>query len=288
VSRSPALLLTLSLLGAAGDPDSRSADEWCSRVADALRVEAAMAAHARMVVKEPGERDFVFGFDMLRRPSRSDVRTVFEMQEEGDPRAAVMQLVVARGQPLVNWWWDIQKRRWLFVKGIQATDPFADSLFRYEDLWLTDPAERRRGAVRWVEADGRRFLELESEPYHYYLRVVTRVDPDSALPVAVRFFDNTGAPIREQRFEAVETIDGRPFPKVVRLRDLVTGAESVLTYERIEFRKGIPPSFVDRSVLHDRITKGVDPLPLDAIPDRGDPEAGESPAAETRSGSDGI
>jgi hypothetical protein len=89
--------------------------------------------------------------------------------------------------------------------------------------------------------------------------------------VRVRFIDVTGAPIREQSFESVELVDGRPFPKVVRLRDLMVGGESVLTWERLEFARKIPPSFLDLSVLHDKITRGVDPVPLDALPEARDP-----------------
>ncbi|HSJ96153.1 MAG TPA: outer membrane lipoprotein-sorting protein, partial [Myxococcota bacterium] len=243
------------------------ADQWSTRVADALRVGASLSGRARVRVERPGDRALEFSFDVLRQPWRAGTRTVFEMQESGDPQSVVSELVVEPGQPMVNWYWDLQKRRWLAVRGLLATDPWSDSTFRHEDLWLTDPVERRRGEVRELEEDGRRWVELHSEPYHYYGRVETRIDPATALPVRIRFIDVTGAPIREQVFESVETVGGRPFPKVVRLRDLQTGAESVLTWERVEFDRKIPPSFLDLSVLHDRITKGVDPVPLDALPE---------------------
>jgi hypothetical protein len=266
--------LWIALPGAvpAAEPAAQTADQWCTRVAEALRVREEMAGHARMHVEGLHERDLDFSFDLLRQPWREGTRTVFEMREQGDPKGVVSELVVAPDEPMVNWYWDVQKRRWLAVKGLLATDPFADTLFRHEDLWLTDPIARRTGTVREVQHEGRRLIELVSEPYHYYLRVETRIDPETALPVRVRFIDNTGTPIREQLFESVELVDGRPFPKVVRLRDLMGSAESVLTWERVEFDKRIPPSFLDLSVLHDRITKGVDPVPLDALPEPRDPE----------------
>lgn len=261
-----ALSLAVAPAGRAGEPPL-DADQWCTRVAEALRVDATLSGRARVQVLRPGDRDLDFSMDVLRQPWREGTRTVFQMQEKGDPRSVVSELVVEPGEPLVNWYWDLQKRRWLAVRGLLATDPWADSLFRHEDLWLTDPAERRHGSVRQVEEGGRRWVELHSDPYHYYGRVETRIDPETALPVRIRFIDVTGTPIREQHFEAVEPVGGRPFPKIVRLRDLVTGAESVLTWERVEFERRIPPSFLDLSVLHDRITKGADPVPLDALPD---------------------
>jgi hypothetical protein len=275
-SSSRRLLLAVALLLApeavrGAEPDS-SADQWCSRVAEALRVHVPMAGRAHMHVEGLHERDLDFSFDLLRQPGRDETRTVFEMRETGDSQSVVSELVVAPDEPMVNWYWDVQKRRWLSVKGLLPTDPFADTLFRHEDLWLTDPSARRSGTVREVEDQGRRYIELASEPYHYYQRVETRIDPETALPVRVRFIDNTGAPIREQVFESIEIVNGKPFPKVVRLRDLVGGAESVLTWERVEFDKRIPPSFLDLSVLHDRITKGIDPVPLDSLPEPRDPD----------------
>lgn len=248
------------------------ADGWSTRIAEALRVDATLSGRATMRVDRPGDPTLEFSFDMLRQPWRGGMRAVFEMQEAGDPRAVVSELVVEPGQPLVNWYWDLQKRRWLSVRGLLATDPWADTNFRHEDLWFTDPVERRRGTVRDVEEDGRRYVELHSDPYHYYGRVETRIDPATGLPVRIRFIDVTGAPVREQVFESVETVGDRPYPKVIRLRELQTGAESVLTWERLEFDRKIPPSFLDLSVIHDRITKGVDPVPLDALPEPRPPD----------------
>lgn len=247
------------------------ADQWSSRVAEALRVGETMTGRARLVVVRPGDRNLDFSFDALRQPWRAGSRTVFQMQQAGDAESIVSELVVEPGQPLVNWFWDMQKRRWLSVRGLLATDPWADSGFHHEDLWFTDPAERRRGSVREVEEGGRRYVELHSEAYHYYSRVETRIDPETALPVRVRFIDVTGAPVREQLFESVEVVSGRPYPKRVQMRELTTGAESTLTWERLEFQRKIPPSFLDLSVLHDRITKGVDPVPLDSLPEPRDP-----------------
>lgn len=267
LGRITAIVLALAFgapaVGGADEP--LSADAWSTRVAAALRVNESLAGRARVRVVRPGDRDLEFSFDALRHPGAENTRTVFEMQEKGDEKSVVSELVVAPGEPLVNWYWDLQKRRWLAVRGLLPTDPWADSLFRHEDLWLTDPAARRRGSVRNVEENGRRFVELHSEPYHYYGRVETRIDPETSLPVRVRFIDVTGAPIREQTFESVELVGGRPFPKVVRMRDLVSGAESVVTWERVEFGREIPASMLDLSVLQNRIRKGVDPVPLDAL-----------------------
>jgi hypothetical protein len=262
------LALAFAVLGAApvraAEP-SLDADGWCTRVAAALRAAAPLAGHATVHVVVPHEPDFDFEMDVLRGSDHDTTRTVFEMREKGDTHSVVSELVAAPGAPLVRWYWDIRQERWVSIRGVEPTDRWADTLFRHEDLWLADPAARRTGSVRWVEDGGRRYVELTSEPYLYYQRVVTRIDPETDLPVTVRFYDNTGAPIREEVFEAVEPVDGHPFPKRVRLRDLMGGGESVVQWDHLDFATPIPPDFFDLGVLNDRIVKGVDPIPLDEI-----------------------
>jgi len=251
-----------------------------SRVSEALRFDRTMSAHAHVVVDKPGRADdFAFDMHMLRdRDEKSGTRTVIEMREVGDKESIVSELVEKPGEPLTSWYWDLQKRRWISLRGVVATDPFADTLFRYEDLWLTEPTPRRKGKSRWVEEGGRRYIEIESEPYHYYQRVVTRIDPENGLPIRVRFIDNAGAPIREQHYEQVTLVDGAPFPSVVRLRDLAGGGETTVTFGEVRFDRRIPPSFFDLSVINDRLRRGVDPVP--EPPDKPDAADASDPSSE--------
>lgn len=259
-----AAVLFLTVAARAGEIPTLSADAWVSRMAEALRVGETMSAHAHVEVDQAGrENDFAFDMQLLRdgvgdAPGR---RTVIEMRQVGDTRSIVMQLVDKAGDPLTSWYWDIPKRRWLSVKGLLATDPWADTPFRYEDLWFTDPAARRTGTVSVVEEGGRQFVRLESDPYHYYKHVITKIDPESGLPVHVKFVDNTGVPIRELFFEQVTLVDGRPFPTVLRLRDIAGHGQTTITFGEMRFDRRVPPSFFDLSVMDDRLRRGADPLP---------------------------
>jgi hypothetical protein len=256
-----ALLLPASH-AVAEDPDARDADYWVTRIGEAMRIGETLSAQAHVEVNHPGsEEDFAFDMHVLRAREGGTTRTVMEMREVGDPKSIVTELVEKPDEPLTSWYWDLQKRRWLAVRGLQATDPFADTTFRYEDLWFTEPSARRSGRVKWVEEGGRRLVAIESDPYHYYLRVVTIIDPENGLPVRVRFIDNTGTPIREQFYERSTLVDGAPFPSVVRHRDLMTGSETTITYGDVRFGMRIPPSFFDLSVIDDRIRRGIDPVP---------------------------
>jgi len=238
------------------------ADHWISRIADALRIGETMTAHAHVDVNKPGrEDDFNFDMQMLRDVEGRSTRTLLEMREAGDTKSIVTELVDTPGEPLTSWYWDLQKRRWIRIRGLQGTDPFADTTFGYEDLWFTEPTPRRKGTTKWVEEGGRRLIEIESEPYHYYLRVVTRIDPESGLPQSVRFIDNTGVAIREQHYEKVTLVDGRAFPTVVRLRDIAGNSETTITFGDMRFGRRIPPSYFDLSAMSDRLRRGVDPVP---------------------------
>jgi hypothetical protein len=262
----PALAGAVALLAAAAlaqdAAPAHDADHWMTKMAEALQIGATMSAHAHVAVDKDGrEDDFAFDMQILRDGEGGSTRTVFEMREAGDTASIVNELVETPGKPLTSWYWDLQKRRWIRITGIQPTDPFADTSFAYEDLWFTEPALRRKGRAKWVEENGRRFIEIESDPYHYYLRVVTRIDPESGLPVKVRFIDNTGVPIREQHYEKITIVDGRAFPTVVRLRDLMKNSETTITFGDVHFGRRIPPSYFDLSVIDDRMRRGADPLP---------------------------
>jgi hypothetical protein len=241
---------------------AHDADHWVTVMAKALRVASTMSAHAHVAVDKAGrDDDFAFDMQILRGVEGDTTRTVFEMREVGDTKSIGTEVIDVPGQPLTSWYWDLQKRRWIRIRGIQGTDAFADTTFNYEDLWLTEPSLRRSGRAKWIDDNGRRLVEIESEPYHHYLRVVTRIDPESGLPVLVRFIDNTGVPIREQRYEKITAVDGHAFPSVVRLRDLPTNSETTITYGDVHFDRRIPPSYFDLSVMNDRMRRGADPLP---------------------------
>ncbi len=257
-----AVLATSAARAEDAAPPAQDADHWVTVMAGALRVAATMSAHAHVAVDKPGkEDDFAFDMQILRDFEGTSTRTLIEMREAGDTRSIVNELVETPGEPLTNWYWDLQKRRWIRIRGILPTDPFADTTFAYEDLWFTEPAQRRSGRAKWVEENGRRFVEIESDPYHYYLRVLTRIDPESGLPLRVRFIDNTGVAVREQSYENVTLVDGRAFPTVVRLRDIAKSSETTITFGDVRFDRRIPPSYFDLSAIEDRMRRGADPLP---------------------------
>lgn len=254
------LLLVLAPAAPIAAEEPPEPDAWVTRARGAL-APSPMSGRADVHVRDARGREFDFTVEWLRPADTSGRRTLFEMREPGTPESVVSQLVEAPGEPLVNWVFDLRTRRFVRYRGLLATDRFAGTLFRFEDLALADPEGRRGGAARWHESEGRRLVRLESGPYHYYARVETLIDPASALPVRVDFYDHTGVRIREERFEEVRDWNGRPFPSRILARDHVTGEETSLTVKQALFAP-VRNSSLDLGLVSDRLRRGLDPVPV--------------------------
>ena len=199
-----------------------------------------------------------------------------EAPQEGEGLA--YEIVARPCRPLERWAWLPSVRRLRRIVGVRRTDPFLGTEFSYEDLALAAPVERRAGAVRWVDEHGERLVELESPPYHYYERVVTRIDPDTALPRSVYFYDRAGRLFREETFDDVRRIDGRPYPGRITALDRLTGSRSVLVFESIHFDVAIPPERFAESAVRRRLRSGSELIPDEAAVEAPDAAAKMSPS----------
>jgi len=126
---------------------------------------------------------------------------------------------------------------------VARTDPFLSTAFTYEDLGFVE--QRKAADTRLEEEDlpTGRVIVLTSGPYGPYGRVETRLDPKTALPKKVEYYDRDEKLVRTvtygglekhgifsfpQRIEAVETKTGRR--STLRMLDVQLGAE-VYEYE---------------------------------------------------------
>jgi hypothetical protein len=69
----------------------------------------------------------------------------------------------------------------------------------------------------------------------------------------VLFYDRAAQAFREQTFEEVETFDGHAFPTRIRVRNLLTGAESVLAFENMRVGADVPARVFEESVIQRRL-----------------------------------
>lgn len=232
----------------------------------ALRADASMSARGRIWARDAAGREWNVRVEWVRSPGPTDQRNLLEVRNLPDGAPEVSEWRTEPGGALTGWTWLPERRRFLKLLGIQGTDAFPGTVFRYEDLTFVFPDGRRAGQVRELEEEGRRLVLVESAPYHDYTRVQTFLDPETALPLRVVFYDRADFPFREQHYESVKDVAGRPFPTVLRARDVLTGARSVLTFEEVHFDLPVADSLFDLDWLETRLRRGMDPLTLPEPP----------------------
>jgi hypothetical protein len=248
--------------GEASAEAERTPARWVEIANRALLPADSMAARATIETRDGFGGDSTCTIEMLRRSEDDAVRTLIEVESPPEGEGTVYEIVARRGEPLERWVWLPAVRRLRRISGVQRTDHFLGTEFSYEDLGLALASERGDGSVRRVQAGGDGgTIELESPSYHYYSRVVTRLDPKTGLPTRVVFYDRAGDPFREQRFEQVRRIDGQPFPTRIVVEDRLTGARSVLTFDSVRFGVEVPLERFTASEIRRRLETAEDPIP---------------------------
>jgi hypothetical protein len=255
-------------VAAAGPQEPLSPASWIDRSNDAISPTSSMRARARITTRSEYQPESVDVLDVVRARFGDTTRTLIEVEAPQAGQGTVYEIVARPGEPVERWAWLPELRRLRKIVGVGRTDSFLGTAFTYEDLGLVSPGERGTGRATWAVEDGRPVVEVESDPYHYYGRVVTHIDPETKLPTNVLFYDRAGQLFREEHFGGVRTIDGHPFPTEVRVRDRLTGDESTLTFESVEFDVDVPEKVLSQSVIRRKLAAWPAPAPQSA------PEAG--------------
>jgi hypothetical protein len=243
--------LLLSFL-AVGAPAVRrpedSAAAWMERVSAALAPAASARAHATLEIQDGGR---VIDMKVARRVEPSERRTFIEVTGPEVARGSVYE-VVARGRDSLERWEFLPPiRRLRRTGGLERTDSFMGTEFTYEDLGFATPVERGSGQVARVRDSGRALVQVTSPPYHDYAKVVTLIDPTTALPVRVSFYDASGEPCKVQEYDQLQTIQGRRVPTRVVMRDLRSGSTSTLSFRNIRFDVELPEEISDLAPLRE-------------------------------------
>lgn len=267
-----ALLLGAAHANAAAEPPLEPAP-WIEAMVEALRPGDTMAAHIEAWTRDETSSERRFTIELLRQSRPGRLVAVIEMREEGTPAPGVFKLEAPDGGELASWSWDVRFKRFVRMRGLTGTEVFAGTHFRLEDMGLTDLRDRKGGTARRAEQEGHDVVELESPPYFYYGRVVTRIDPATHLPIRVDVYDHTKARIRELRFGGVQAFAGHAFPTRLEFEDSMTGAATRLDFDWVEVGPTLRGEDFDLEVLKRRLQAGEDPVRL---PRKG--AAGESGA----------
>lgn len=240
----------------AGAEPGESADMWIERMNQALLPGRSMTAKAVLTTTDASGASDQVEFDFARLSDQRGVdRTLIEVTAPEVAKGTVLQIVARPGKPLERWIWSPHIGRLRRITGVHRTDFFLGSEFTYEDLGLAAPVERRSGEVSEVTENGKRWILLDSGPYHYYGRVETYLDPEDGMPTRVVYFDRAGQRFREQRFLQIREIGGHRFPMVAEVEDELDGTTSRLVFSNMKFDADLPAARFTESVVRQKLRR---------------------------------
>lgn len=262
-----AVALSLACLPHAAAGQELSASAWFDRMLRAIRTDSTLAARleAKNFDGRGGRREFAL--ELLRDAQGPTVRTVLEMRETPETAPLVVRIDSLPDGSVLSWSWDVRFQAFVRVANLDGTEAFAGTHFHLEDLGLTGLAERREGAVARTTLEGRELIEISSGAYHHYGRVLTRLAPDSGLPVSTWIYDATDARIWELSFDQPERFGSALLPTRMRAFNPVSREETTLVWQDLRIGARLPEDAFDLEALEVRIRRGDDPVQFPDLQD---------------------
>jgi len=236
------------------------ASAWIDRMLRAIRTDSTLAARIEASVfnGRGGRREFAL--ELLRDAQGPTVRTVLEMRESPDTPPVVLRIDSLPDGSVVSWSWDVRFQAFVRMAGLDGTEAFAGTHFHMEDLGLTGLVARREGAVGRTTVEDRELIEITSGAYHHYGRVLTRLDPDSGLPVSTWIYDATDARIWELSFDSAQRVGEVLLPTQMRAFNPVSREATTLAWRDLVVGARLSEDAFDLEALEVRIRRGDDPV----------------------------
>jgi hypothetical protein len=213
-----------------------SAAAWIKRMNDALLGGQTLRAEAFLETRDHQGNGEEIAFDILRRAENGEIRSLVAVESPPGAAGTLYEVIERTRRPPERWIYTPWLDRLRKLVGFQWTDSFLGTEFTFEDLELAPPAARGRGTVERVVREDQDLVQVTSAPYAKYSKVVTLIDPTTALPVWVEFFDSGGSLWKTLHYEWVAGRD-HPLPDRIVLNDVQTQATSTLTLRNV--RTGI-------------------------------------------------
>lgn len=192
---------------------------------------------------------------LVHAENGSKVRTQIRVVDPKEDIGTVYEVSSADGKPIERWVYLPELRRLRNLVGTRRTDAFLGSEFSYEDLDIAAPRESEWKSVARVEDQGRELVRVTSAPYASYERVETEIDPATALPVRVSYYDRSGALFKLETFGEVRSVAGHPMPTRIEMDDVQTGAKSVLHLRDVQLSRPVDEKVFSESPIQERRAK---------------------------------
>lgn len=210
-------------------------------------------ARATMVISDKEGRTREREFTILRKDVEDGAEQLYYVyfHKPGDVRRTVFLVHKRVGR---------DDDRWLYlpaldlVRRIGASDKrtsFVGSHFFYEDVSGRSPADD----THTLAEETAEHYVLDNVPVDprgvEFARYRVWVDKKSFLPMAAEYTDAQGKVYRRLEALEVQDIAGVPTVMKARMEDRNTGGSTLMTFEQVEYDKGIPEEiFTERYLLN--------------------------------------
>jgi outer membrane lipoprotein-sorting protein len=248
-----ALTLVCGRSSLAATDDLGTPGSWIDRMEKALWPAKTVSADVSLESSDEVGRGVDTRIKLARAQDDSRVRTQLRVIDPPESVGTVYEVTSVEGKPIERWVYLPAVRRLRNLIGTRRTDSFLGSEFTYEDLDIAAPRESEWKRVERVEeTGGHPLMKVTSAPYSYYERVETLIDPTTALPVRVSFFDRAGELYKTESFGEMHTVAGHPMPTRIEMDDVQTGAKSVLQLSNVRLSEPIDENTFSESPIHKR------------------------------------
>jgi outer membrane lipoprotein-sorting protein len=175
------------------------------------------------------------------------------MLEPKDSRGMALLIGERQGQPDIMWTYSPVLRRVRALVPVESYQRFLDTDFTHADLGFIS----RHGTYRLLgeEHNGIRTYKVELVPQEdwYYSRIITWVSADSLLPIQRDFYDRAGRLWKNEYFEQVAVIDGKPAPLRIRMHDVQQNTTTQLTVSNVRTDVELPDELFDPEHLQQAV-----------------------------------
>jgi hypothetical protein len=203
-----------------------------------------------------------FTMEIHERRGTKDRGMAAYIEQSGDSYRALLQIVspaFLNRMKFLTVTEDDRRNQWLAtssgvrrVADSNRNDRLFDSDFTVEDLSDYDPEDYRLRLMPDARVGGTESYVLEAIPVSGdsdYARKVLYVAKESRLLLRADFFNESGELVRQ--FEQLEqmSLQGRPFPRQVKMSTLSAGTHTVLTVQEAISGQDIPDRLFNRGSL---------------------------------------
>lgn len=235
-ARASASFVPLSHVAPDGNAVLRMADDRASAFSD-QRYAASMAIH------KGGKLTKTLEFDMSMKGLE---KQLIVFRAPGD--VAGMKVLMQDAETLYVYSPEFKKVR--RIAAHMQNQGFLGSAFTYEDmtgLRLSNRYDAKLAGHRGGQTTLALSAKGDIKPTYPKLEVV--IDAKAGGVTEIRYFDATGAKIREQHRDEWKTVGKLKIPTRLSMKNVKTGDETVITLTKVEVDVGIPDATFSRRML---------------------------------------